>query len=119
MSEMAMTKEQFETVMSEIEKYHKFGRYYQDKKVREKNKHIKYVRPSWDMRDGMCFSVKFEGLTCGMVGKTFGSGEETVPLFNRIMEWLNKPLPSVITHNQALEPAKGEDARDNSQDNQS
>lgn len=95
--ELAMSKEEYEKVMAEIRENHAFGGYKRDIEVRNRDKSIKYVRPNWDMRDGMCFSIKFDGLSCGMSGKEFGSGHtETTPLFDRIMEWLNEPLPPPI-----------------------
>jgi hypothetical protein len=90
MRELAMTKEQYEIVMKEIEDHHSWGKHgFSDGKC----KYIKYVRPNWDMRDGLCFSINFDGLACGIGGITFGSGYgETTPLYDRVMEWLNKPF---------------------------
>ena len=86
--ELAMTKEQYNQVMNEIWKNHRFGHmsnaYWNDEEEAKKYKMIKYVRPQWDMRDGMCFSVTFEPIKM-----TFNSGyPATVPLFDQIM-WLN------------------------------
>jgi len=99
MQELAMTKEQYEKVMQEIQEHHAFGKYVSDDEKRKKQKYIKYVRPNWDMRDIMCFSIRFDGLTCGREGKEFNSGYgETVPLFDQVMAWLYSPLPPPIIH---------------------
>lgn len=92
--ELAMTQAQYKTVMREIWDKHRFGglspKYWDDIEASDRCKHIKYVRPNWDMRDGMCFSIKFNGMMCGKDGKEFNSGYgQTVPLFDQIMAWLN------------------------------
>lgn len=82
--ELAMTKPQYDKVMNEVWKNHRFSR-----SSYEHTKHIKYVRPNWDMRDGMCFSITFDGI----INKEFKSGHgETLPMFDRIMTWLREPV---------------------------
>ncbi|WMT42830.1 hypothetical protein RE628_11385 [Paenibacillus sp. D2_2] len=86
MKELALSKEQYDKIMSEILVSHRFG----GGSNNPDSKYIKYVRPSWDMRDGMCFSIRFDGLF-GIDGtKEFNSGyRETTHMYERIMEWLN------------------------------
>ncbi|MUT66041.1 hypothetical protein [Paenibacillus sp. NEAU-GSW1] len=94
MKELAMTKEQYDLVIKEIEENHYFGKSFS---TAPNSKHIKYVRPNWDMRDGMCFSIQFDGLSCGMGGKAFGSGHlESEPLYDRVMNWLKSDNPALI-----------------------
>jgi hypothetical protein len=82
--ELALTPEQYNEIMQEIWKNHRFGMY----PAPINHKSIKYVRPNWDMRDGLCFSIEFDGLA---VDQRFGSGyKETTPMFDRIMKWLKE-----------------------------
>lgn len=88
---IALTEQQFQAIMEEIKTYHRFGGLppaYWDNPMRQSRcKHIKYVRPDFDLRDEMCFHIRFDPGE-----KVFGSGaEETVPMYDRIMEWLNTP----------------------------
>lgn len=86
--ELGLTPEQYNKIMQEIWKNHRFGMY----PAPPHYKCIKYVRPQWDMRDGICFSIKFEALGLGRDGITFGSGYgNATPMYDRIMDWLNKP----------------------------
>lgn len=81
---MALTHGQYKKVMNVIWKSHRFGR---------GGRHIKYVRPNWDMRDDMCFSIRFDGLGCDREGTSFGSGHtEREPMYDRIMAWLNQAI---------------------------
>lgn len=85
--DLALTPEQYNLIMDEIWKNHRFGMYPSP----DNCKCIKYVRPNWDLRDGLCFSIKFDGLGLSKEGITYGSGYgETTPMYERIMEWLNK-----------------------------
>ncbi|KAF6578320.1 hypothetical protein G9G54_13670 [Paenibacillus sp. EKM212P] len=89
--ELAMTPSQYNEMMKEIARAHRFGglskAIWDDEEARSRCKYIKYVRPNWDMRDGRCFSIRFD--PCG---KEFHSGYgETVPLYDQIVEWLNSP----------------------------
>lgn len=85
---LAMTREGFEGLMNQIANFHHFygpKPIYDSPEARSRCKYIKYVRPNWDMRDGRCFSIRFD--PCG---KEFHSGYgETVPLYDQIVEWLN------------------------------
>lgn len=95
--DLALTREQYDSIMREIWEYHRFGglskKAWDDKERLARCKNIKYVRPNWDMRDGRCFSIRFDGLGCPVDGKEFYSGYgETVPMYDRIMEWLNTPV---------------------------
>lgn len=47
-----LTMNQFNLIMQKIERDHKFG-------IPRQKGWIKYVRPSFDVRDGMCFSITF------------------------------------------------------------
>lgn len=94
---IALTRAQYEEIMKEIWTYHRFGglsrKAWDDESRSDRCKYIKYVRPNWDMRDGMCFSIKFDGLGCPKDGMEFGSGYGiTEPMYDRIMKWLNTPL---------------------------
>lgn len=102
MKELSMTEDQFKQVILEIQNNHKFGGYYPNHSKFQSycNKYIKYVRPDWDMRDGMCFSIRFDGMGCGKDGKKFGSGYgETEPLFDQIMKWLSSCKDGAILSN--------------------
>ena len=78
----ALTVDQYEDIMKEIWKKHRW-----DRSKFKHSKNIKYVRPNWDMRDGACFSIKFDP------GKKIFSESygETEPMYDRIMRWLNEP----------------------------
>jgi hypothetical protein len=89
--ELALTPQQYNEIMKEIARAHRFGglskEIWDDEEALKRCKHIKYVRPNWDMRDGMCFSIRFD--PCD---KEFISGYgERIPMYDRIMEWLNGP----------------------------
>ncbi|MEK5167145.1 hypothetical protein NYE69_33225 [Paenibacillus sp. FSL R5-0527] len=94
MKELALTKDQYDRIMSAVWVMHRFGglsdEVWNNPELVDKCKNIKYVRPNWDMRDGMCFSIRFDGLFGKDGTITFNSGYgETVPMYDRIMEWLN------------------------------
>ena len=75
----ALNKEQYGLIMNEIWKNHRFAK---------GGRHIKYIDPHWDMRDGMCFSIQFRGLI--NTGKIdFDSRQSEVSMYDRIMIWLN------------------------------
>lgn len=80
--QLALTPDQYKAVMQQIWKNHRFAR-----SDFEHSKYIKYVRPHWDMRDGMCFSIQFDP---GKIVFNSGYGE-TEPMYDRIMKWLNEP----------------------------
>lgn len=70
---------QYKEIMNEISRNHRFGSL--SKSVRDTNRCIKYVRPSWDMRDGRCYYIQFDE-----VGFDFRGSERS--MFERIMGWL-------------------------------
>lgn len=72
----ALTQEQFAEIMVEINNHHSFG------KPRHTN-WIKYVRPSFDMRDGKCFYIQLDQ-------KKFDSRECKDTMFEEIMMWLKR-----------------------------
>lgn len=61
-----LTVEQYQEIMNEIWKYHRFGSLSKSSWSNDERinccKHIKYVRPNWDMRDGRCFSIRFDNV---------------------------------------------------------
>lgn len=72
-TDTSLTKEQYSVILNHIWKHHRFAR---------GGRNIKYIRPSWDMRDGKCFYVDFDS-------KDFDFRDDTeVPMFKRIMDWL-------------------------------
>lgn len=92
----ALTKQQFDKIMSEIWLRHQFGGLSEGNWDPNKCKNIKYVRPSWDMRFGTCFSITFDP-----GNKTFRS-EDGVPMYDRIMDWLNSPRVSKVNKREEL-----------------
>ncbi|WP_413986371.1 hypothetical protein [Paenibacillus polymyxa] len=85
---LAMTSEGFSLLMAHIQdKHHFYGPklIYDTPEARARCKYIKYVRPNWDMRDGRCFSIRFD--PCGK--EIYIEPGETVPLYDRIIDWLN------------------------------
>lgn len=105
---LSLSPEQYRKVMKEIWDKHRFGglsRKFDDYDI-DRCKNIKYVRPNWDMRDGACFSITFNGLFAGGVdGLNFNSGHgETVSMLSRIMDWLDTPneeyRPKAIESNE-------------------
>lgn len=78
-----LTKKQFDEIMTEITKHHRFGGRYGQKKEGGVCRYIKYIRPSWDMRDLKCFFITFDE-------KEFDFRESDDSMFNCIMNWLNE-----------------------------
>lgn len=75
-----LTYTQWRAVMNEIWRHHRFGGLsWSDKRP---CRNIKYVRPSFDMRDGRCFTVSFDEVTFDFRGSER-------PMYERIMAWLN------------------------------
>lgn len=74
-----LSMDQFLSLMQEIGTNHGFYVW------RNGSRHIKYVRPSFDMRDGKCFAVAFE---CLGPAATFRWTDSAEPMYNRIMAWL-------------------------------
>ncbi|GJM84251.1 hypothetical protein HMSSN139_67470 [Paenibacillus sp. HMSSN-139] len=91
MNELALTRTQYDEIVSEIWKNHRWCIDPMDEDKKECHKYIKYVRPSWDMRDGSCFSITFDGLINGGTINFNAGFLETRPMYDRIMEWLNGP----------------------------
>ena len=113
---IALSPDQYNQILKEIWDKHRFGglsRKFDDYDI-DRCKNIKYVRPNWDMRDGCCFSITFNGLFAGGVdGLNFNSGYgETIPMFNRIMKWLGTPnaefRPQAIESTEQPSPAGAE-----------
>lgn len=76
----SLTVEQFKEIINLIWDKHRFGGLSKNKD--NTCKHIKYVRPNFDMRDGCIFNVKFDD-------KMFDFRDDERPMYERIMEWLN------------------------------
>jgi hypothetical protein len=76
----ALSKQQFDTIMQEITKHHRFGGWNEDRS--KVDRYIKYVRPHWDMRDLKCFYVDFDNIR-------FDFRQSDESMFDRIMKWLN------------------------------
>lgn len=74
--EKALTIEQFNEIMKEINGSHSFGR-------AKHTNWVKYVRPSFDMRDGKCFYIKLDY-------QDFDSRECESTMFEEIMLWLKR-----------------------------
>lgn len=94
---IALTRQQYDELMYDIVKNHRFAK---------GGRHIKYVRPNWDMRDGMCFSIKFDGLGCDKEGTEFHSGYGmNEPMYERIKAWLKSALKDTDTTESPSEAA--------------
>jgi hypothetical protein len=78
----SLNKAQFDEIMAEIVKYHRFG-VSTKKNVNCVNRYIKYIRPSWDMRDLKCFFIQFDY-------KEFDSRDSDDSMYDCIMKWLNE-----------------------------
>jgi hypothetical protein len=76
---MAMTLEQFAALLKFIEKNHMFGL---------RGRHIKYVRPDWDMRQMGFFCVNFDCIG-GRVKFAIVNHDAHRNLHDWIMSWLN------------------------------
>lgn len=76
----SLSKSQYEEIMIEIVKHHRFGGL--SNSDNRPCRHIKYIRPNWDMRDGRCFTITFDR-------KVFDFRDNDTPMFERIMNWLN------------------------------
>lgn len=76
-----LTLEQYYEIMTKIRNEHSFGKH-------KHTKWIKYVRPQFDMRDGKCFHIKFEGAFEGNE-KIFSQKDEGL-MFDNIMIWLEE-----------------------------
>lgn len=85
--EKALTLEQFDELTKEIAANHRF--YFWDTPLDVKDRKIKYIYPSIDVRDGniFIFHVSFRGLEGT---KSFNYIEGDQPLYHRIKRWLNR-----------------------------
>jgi hypothetical protein len=72
----ALTPQEFKEVMKKIEREHCFGKPVQVNWV-------KYVRPSFDMRDGKCFYIELDD-------KSFDSYVCKGRMIDEIYNWLNR-----------------------------
>ena len=73
-----LNREQYDKIMKEIWKNHRFAR---------GGRSIKYIDPHWDMRDGICFAIQFRGFLGN--GKIVFDGRQSErSMFERIMGWL-------------------------------
>lgn len=70
--------DQWKEIMNIIAKNHSFGKYGQ-------TKWVKYVMPSFDMRDGKCFFIKFRYAG----GEIEFSHTDDKPMYDAILEWLS------------------------------
>lgn len=77
---LAMTLNEFNQIMQIIKEKHSFG------KIGHTN-WVKYVRPHFDLRDGLCFSIKINE-------KIFHSNSCKVTMYDDIIQWLERPTPS-------------------------
>jgi hypothetical protein len=78
----SLNKIQFDEIMSEIVKHHRFSGNLK-KNANGINRYIKYIRPNWDMRDLKCFFIQFDH-------KEFDSRDSDDSMYDRIMRWLNE-----------------------------
>lgn len=72
----ALTIEQFTKIITEIRDHHSFGKY-------GHHNWVKYVRPSFDMRDGKCFYLVLDK-------KEFDSRQCKTTMYEEIMKWLKR-----------------------------
>lgn len=71
----ALTNDQFNEIMEEVTKHHRFG---------YGGLFIKHVDPVFDMRDNRCFHIKFRGVS----NAEFDSRQSDESMYVRIMAWL-------------------------------
>lgn len=77
----SLNRQQYELILKEIWEHHRFGGLSNSKK--QPCRHIKYIRPHWDMRDGKSFCIKFDD-------KMFDFRDSaTRTMYDRIMSWLD------------------------------
>ncbi len=74
-----LTRNEYDMILREIWKNHRFAK---------GGRSIKYVDPHWDMRDGMCFAIKFRGLF-GHGNIMFDGRQSDKSMYDRIRAWLN------------------------------
>lgn len=71
---------EFDLIMSEISKHHRFARGWNNPEG-QICRSIKYIRPNWDMRDMKCYHISFDS-------KSFDSRGSKDSMYDRIMAWL-------------------------------
>ncbi len=74
-----LTMEQFTEIVERIKQQHSFGRH-------GHTKWIKYIRPTFDMRDNTCFNVTFDHQGRGT---NFNHTDEK-DMYEAIIEWLEE-----------------------------
>jgi hypothetical protein len=72
-----LTSSQLNKIVEHIKQYHLFG---------YGGRHIKYIRPSIDLRINKCFHIVFEGIH----KKEFDFRDSEESMFVRIMKWLQE-----------------------------
>lgn len=75
----ALSRSQFADVMSTIRENHRFG---------IAGRMVKYVQPTFDMRDDRIFHIVFRGLFDPIEGITFDFRDNEKPMIENIMQWL-------------------------------
>ncbi|MCY9593978.1 hypothetical protein [Paenibacillus chitinolyticus] len=80
----SLTVDEYKIIMSKIWDSHRFGRL--SKNRNRICRHIKYVCPNWDLRDGRCFSIGFDDVLFDFRG-SYRS------MFERIIGWLEGEEP--------------------------
>lgn len=75
LDEQSLTKEQYNEIKNRIWQHHRFA---------HGGRNIKYIRPSWDMRDGRCFHIEFNNHI------HFDYQDEGGTMFDKIMAWLKE-----------------------------
>jgi len=78
----SLTFKQFHAIMNRIGVHHRFG----GLSPEPKPPYIKYVHPTFDMRDGAVFSILFRGM---FEDKQFDFRDSEETMYSRIMSWLN------------------------------
>ncbi|MCM3274195.1 hypothetical protein [Paenibacillus elgii] len=76
----SLTVEEYKKIMNIIWDNHRFGGL--SKNRSENCRHIKYIRPDWDMRDGRCFSISFDDVHFDFRGSNRS-------MYDRIIAWLS------------------------------
>lgn len=75
-----LTFTEFAKILYDIRDHHRWG-----ESDARRSRWIKYIRPSFDMRDCKVFNVEFQG---GHGTKTFDCRDSDEPMHERIMRWL-------------------------------
>lgn len=75
----SLSRSQFADIMSLIREKHRFG---------IGGRMVKYVQPTFDMRDDKIFRVVFRGFFDPVEGITFDFRDNANPMIANIMQWL-------------------------------